>query len=96
VPLLRRSGSPAPRRAAAVALGQLATHPLVWFVWPALGLPRLPFLLLAESWAVAGELVVYRLAFPSLSWARALAVSALANGVSFAVGTALGPLIFGR
>jgi hypothetical protein len=78
------------RRAAAVLLGQLASHPLVWFVWPALGFSRPGYLALAESWAVVVEWLTYRLVFPSLSWSRALAISALANGASLAAGTLLG------
>lgn len=92
VPLLGRGESLA-RRAGAAFVGQLVTHPLVWFVWPALGLPRLPFLLLGETWALLAELGVYRLVFPSLPWARALAVSALANGASCAAAALLAPLI---
>jgi hypothetical protein len=84
VPLLGSAGSRW-RRGAAVAIAQLATHPVVWFVWPALGLSRLPYLIVAETWAVVIELLVYRLAFPALAPSRALAVSALANGASFAL-----------
>jgi hypothetical protein len=85
VPLLGRS-RPAARRAAAVLLGQLATHPLVWFVWPSLGLGRTAFLVVAESWAFVIELATYRLVFPDLPTRRAAASSALANGASLAVG----------
>jgi hypothetical protein len=88
VPLLGREQRLA-RRSAAVLFAQLATHPLVWFVLPELRLGRLPFLVLAESWAVVAELTLYRLVFPALSWSRALAVSALANGASAALGTFL-------
>jgi hypothetical protein len=73
------------RRAAAVTIAQLVTHPAVWFVWPLLGLTRPSFLLLAETSAIVGELLIYRLAFPALSFSRALAISALANGASFAL-----------
>jgi hypothetical protein len=86
VPLLTKEAG-LPRRVAAVVFAQLSSHPAVWFVIPALGLPRLSYLASAETWAVVSELLLYRLIFPQLSWSRALAVSALANGASFAVGT---------
>jgi hypothetical protein len=88
VPLLGREQGYV-RRGAAVLLGQLASHPLVWFVWPAFGFSRPGYLALAESWAVAVEWLTYRLVFPTLSWQRALAISALSNGASLAVGTLL-------
>lgn len=77
------------RRVGAVLLGQLASHPLVWFVWPAFGLSRPLYLLLAESWAVLVEWLTYCLVFEKLSWQRALAASALSNAASLAVGTLL-------
>src|SRR5688572_32107085 len=67
VPLLGRESGYV-RRVAAVLLGQLASHPLVWFVWPAFGFSRPGFLAVAESWAVAVEWLTYRLVFPTLSW----------------------------
>jgi hypothetical protein len=89
VPLIGRSES-ALRRTGAVLFAQLASHPAVWFVFPALHLRRLHYAVGAELWAVAIELVIYRLVFARLSWLRAFAISALANGASFAVGTWLG------
>lgn len=77
------------RRFMAVSFAQLASHPLVWFVLPEFGMRRLDYVLLAESWAVVSELLLYRLVFEDLSLSRALAIAALANGVSFAVGTFL-------
>src|SRR5262245_56838287 len=68
------------RRAGAVTLAQLASHPLVWFLLPALGLGGARFLMAAESWAVACELLLYRLVFPHVGWRGALGVAALANG----------------
>jgi len=85
VPLLAAGGSRA-RRIGAVCLAQLATHPSVWFIWPLLGLPRAQFLLVAEGFAIVVETLVYRFSFERLSWARCLAASALANGVSVLVG----------
>jgi hypothetical protein len=86
VPLLGKS-YPLARRAAAVLFAQLVSHPVVWFVIPAFGLGRTAFLLVAETWAVAIELALYRLVFPELAWTRAAAVSAIANGASVVVGT---------
>lgn len=88
VPLLARGGSP-PRRFAAVCLGQLATHPAVWFIWPLLGWSRPTYLLVAEGFAVVIEMLVYRLVFERLQWSRALAVSALANATSLMIGLLL-------
>ena len=85
VPLLAPGGSRL-RRAAAVSLAQLATHPSVWFIWPLLGLPRPLFLLIAESFALLVEALIYRFSFERLSWSRCLAASAIANGASVFVG----------
>lgn len=86
VPLLGR-GRPLLHRVGAVAAAQLLSHPSVWFVWPELGLQRTAYLLLAETWAVVTELLLYRLIYTELAWSRVLAVSALANGASLAVAT---------
>jgi hypothetical protein len=85
VPLLRAGGSRG-RRVAAVGLAQLATHPAVWFVWPLFAWQKPLYLCVAEAFALVIEALVYRLVFPSLPWARALAASALANGASVIVG----------
>lgn len=76
------------RRMAIVAFAQLASHPAVWFIFPEIGLGH-AFLFVAESWAVAIEILFYRVTLPSLPWSRAFGVSLLANGASFAVGLAL-------
>jgi hypothetical protein len=88
VPLLASGGS-LPRRLGAVCLGQLATHPAVWFIWPLLGWSRPTYLLVAESFAVVIEMLVYRLVFERLPWSRALAASALANATSLVIGLLL-------
>ncbi|MEI9941660.1 MAG: hypothetical protein WDO69_30970 [Pseudomonadota bacterium] len=85
VPLLDAGGSRL-RRIAAVCLAQLATHPAVWFIWPLLGLPRPLFLLLAESFALLVEALIYRFSFERVSWPRCFAASALANAASVLVG----------
>ena len=85
VPLLRGGGARS-RRIAAVCLAQLATHPSVWFIWPLLALPRPLFLVVAESFALVVEALIYRFSFERLAWSRCFAASALANGVSVVVG----------
>lgn len=85
VPLLGPGVSRA-RRVAAVCLGQLATHPAVWFIWPLLGWSRPSYVLVAEAFAVIVEMLVYRLVFQRLPWSRALVASALANATSLMVG----------
>lgn len=77
------------RRMAAVAAANVASHPAVWFVFPELLRPYLLMLLMAELWAFASEVLLYRLVFPTLTWRRAVIVSALANGVSLGAGLAL-------
>lgn len=89
VPLLGREETRV-RRVAAVLFAQVSSHPAVWFVFPALGMRRVHYLVVAEAWAIVSELLLYRLVFERLSWARALGVSALANGASLAAGTFLG------
>jgi hypothetical protein len=85
VPILAPGGSRW-RRAAVVVVAQMATHPSVWFFWPQFGWPRPVYLLVAESFALVTELLIYRLMFPKLPWSRALAASALANGASVLLG----------
>jgi hypothetical protein len=89
VPLLG-AHEPRWRRLTVVSLAQLASHPAVWFIFPALHWRRFPYLLVSEVWAMAIELLLYRLVFTRLSWTRAFGISALANGASFALGSLLG------
>jgi hypothetical protein len=88
VPLLKVEEASPARRAEGVVLANLASHPMVWFAFPLLGMAYPSMVTLSEAWAVGIELLFYRLVF-RLSLRRALAVSALANGASFAVGLAL-------
>jgi hypothetical protein len=93
VPLLRGAEPSLGRRALAVVVANLASHPVVWFVlWRVIASPaaRTP---VAEAWAVASETVVFALVFPAMSRARALGVSAVANAASFLVGVALSRLV---
>ncbi|MEP7121207.1 MAG: hypothetical protein ABJE95_09870 [Byssovorax sp.] len=74
------------RRVALVLLANLASHPAVWFIFPELGLPYFPALLLAETWAVLLEAGFYRLTFEKSDAVESLGISALANGASLGLG----------
>jgi hypothetical protein len=87
--LTRDSSLPWWRRAAIALFANLATHPIVWFLVPSLGLSSTVGLVTEETWAVVIEWGVYFTVFPSMKPARALGISALANGVSFGVGLLL-------
>ncbi len=82
----RRLAAPAWQRAAVALLATLATHPIVWFVVPTLGLSEPMRYAASEAWAFGAELLIYRLALPGASWRRAAAASGLANAASFALG----------
>jgi len=73
------------RRAAAVVTANLASHPAVWFLFPALGFRYSLFLALAESWAVASEALIYMLVFQGFSLRKAMIASVVANGYSYCV-----------
>lgn len=88
-PLLARVEARLGRRAMAVALVNLATHPLVWFLFPGIAAPHAIRLALSEAWAFAAEAVGYAVVWPGIGARRALLVSLLANGASLAVGLLL-------
>lgn len=88
-PLLARNLPSIGRRLALVTFAQLSTHPVVWFVLPALHLPRGAFLATAEFWACAGEALLYAVAVPGLSARRATGVAVAANAASFVLGHSL-------
>jgi hypothetical protein len=91
VALTRNVALRAPRRFLLTVFAQLATHPLVWFVFPRLvGLTGRTSLLLSEVWAWLAEALFYALVFPDLPATRALGISALANGASIAAGLLFG------
>ncbi len=73
------------RRIALIAFANLATHPLVWFVFPKLLLPYLAQLTLAEFWAFGLEAIFYTMVF-NIRPARAALVSFTANAVSATLG----------
>jgi hypothetical protein len=58
--LTRDSGVPVAKRFALAFFAQLVTHPLVWFVFPAIpGLRGSTALALSEAWAWLGEAAFY-------------------------------------
>lgn len=81
------------RRIAIVVVANLATHPLVWFLFPGLAFGRPARLALSEAWAVLAEIAIYKLVWPALRVRRAALVSLAANGASVAAGFALGRLL---
>ena len=87
-PLLSAAEPLLGRRLAVIALANLATHPLVWFLFPGLALGHGARLALSEAWAFVAELAIYLLVWPALRFRRALLASLAANGASFAVGLA--------
>ncbi len=70
-------------------LANLATHPLVWFAFPLLGIPAAARLVAAELFALSIEMLAYLLVWPILGPLRAFGTSALANGASLGVGLSL-------
>jgi hypothetical protein len=89
VPLLAPSGARLTRRSGVVVLANLATHPIVWFVFPQLDLPATSWLAASELFAVAVETGAYVLVWPALGAMRTFGTSAFANGASLAAGLAL-------
>jgi hypothetical protein len=85
-PLLRPIEARLWRRIAAVCLANLASHPLVWFVFPGAGLSYATRVGLSELWALLVEAAAYVLVWPTLRWRRALLASLCANGASVAAG----------
>jgi hypothetical protein len=85
--LLRRADSPPWRVAALVFFANLASHPLVWYVWTQVFLfGSTAFVVAAETWAIAIEAAFYAVAFRRLTLGRAVLVSIVANLASFVVG----------
>lgn len=85
-PLLRAIDPSPTRRTGAILVANFTTHPVVFFFLARVIHDRSTMVVVAESWAVLAETGVYALVFSKLSWPRALGVSALANGASFALG----------
>jgi hypothetical protein len=97
--LLRRAEPDRLRLVLLVVFANLATHPIVWYVWTQPFLVGTPeYLVVAESWAVAAEAVFYWAAFRGARPLRALGVSLAANAASFIAGIVVGaiwPGVFG-
>jgi hypothetical protein len=93
VTLLGRVEPKLARRIWVVVVANLATHPLVWFLFPGLAAGRAARIGLSEAWAIIAELAIYRLVWPSLQLRRAAVVSLAANGASVAVGLALARIL---
>lgn len=74
------------RRAALIVFANLATHPAVWFIFPLLSMGAGLRIVASELWAVSIEAAVYWLVFEPMPGARAVGISALANGASFGIG----------
>lgn len=85
---LRRRGAPLPRAIAAAFFAQLATHPWVWFAFPALPWRGRSSLVASELFAWWVEAALYALVLPGLRW-RAVVVSLAANVASYSVGALL-------
>ena len=88
-PLLSRVEPSGLRRSAGIVIANLATHPLVWFVFPAAVLRFTTRIALSELWAFSAEVLVYRVIWPALSWRRALITSLLANAITALIGLVL-------
>jgi hypothetical protein len=82
LPLLRTSGTSLRRLASICVIANLTTHPLVWFVFPFLGLPPLLALALSELWAFGIEVWVYHVTLTTPSVGRCAATSLAANTAS--------------
>ncbi len=86
LPLLRPVEPSLGRRATAILLANLSTHPLVWFFFTRLGWSYAVGATVAEAWAFGFEIVAYRVIFPHASWKRCTATSVAANMASLLVG----------
>ena len=85
--LLRGFETDLRRTAALVVFANLASHPLIWYVWSQVLLMGTPeYVVAVEAWAIGIETVFYVVAFSGLGLGRAALVSVVANLASFAVG----------
>jgi hypothetical protein len=77
------------RRIGALVIANLATHPLVWFLFPALRLSYPIRSTLSEIMAVVVEAGAYLVVWPRLGTRRAFVMSFAANAASVLLGLAL-------
>ena len=90
VGLTRGSSLAWPKRGAVAVVGQVMTHPLVWFVFPAMpGITGRTGLTLSELWAWLAEAMLYGLTGVAPTVLQAIGVSAIANALSLGVGSLL-------
>jgi len=87
--LLRQQEPRLSRLLLAGVYANLATHPLVWFVFATLPLRPWAGIALAELWAWLGEALFFVVVWRGLSWRRAAGVALLTNGASFGLGLLL-------
>ena len=88
--LVRRIETDLLRLGVIVLVANLATHLAVWYVITQLLLVSTwQYLLVAESWAIVAEAVVYWAAFRGLRLINAAGVALVANLASFAAGRVL-------
>jgi hypothetical protein len=97
--LLRQAEPDRVRRVLLVVFANLATHPIVWYVWTQVFLVGTwEYAGVAETWAVAAEALFYWAAFRGVGARRALTVALVANAASFVAGHVVGgiwPGVFG-
>lgn len=86
----RASDAKLPRVLAVALLGQLLTHPLVWFAFPALPVltPEGRFWS-SELFAWLAEAALYASLLPGVSVWRAVGISGVANATSLTAGLVL-------
>lgn len=88
-----RGHVPMARRAALIAVANVATHPAVWLIFPELGAgqrwPSWLTLALSEVWAFGLEAFVYSLLLGRGKARVAIAASVAANAASLGLGYAL-------
>lgn len=90
VALVRRTEPDLLRLGIVVVFANLVTHLAVWYVITQLLLVGTwQYLLVAETWAVLAETIIYWAAVRGLALSRALAVAVVANVASFTVGRVL-------
>jgi hypothetical protein len=79
------------RLAIAIVVANLATHLAVWYVFTQLlFIGTLEYILVAETWAIAAEAILYWAAIGGLAIRRAVAVAVIANLASFTAGRLIG------